>query len=106
MDEIAAIGILAGVAITLGVPAIIAGHLRKMAEIKLRTQQTHQQADQNQTVELRELKKQVAELRDTTTQYDMSFDAALQRMESRVASVEQRQREGEREDTTAQVQRG
>src|SRR5437016_826215 len=40
--------------------------------------------------EMRELKQQVNELRDTSTRYDISFDAALQRMESRIARVEQR----------------
>ena len=34
------------------------------------------------------LEKEVAELRDTTTKFDMAFDAALDRVESRVDSME------------------
>lgn len=40
--------------------------------------------------EVRKLQEQVTELRDTTTRYDLSFDAALQRIEGRVTAVEQR----------------
>jgi hypothetical protein len=40
--------------------------------------------------EMAELKQKVTELRDVTTQYDMSFDSALHRVESRLATVEQR----------------
>src|SRR5437879_841150 len=43
--------------------------------------------------ELRKLQEQLHELRDTTTRYDMSFDAALQRLESRVGHMEAQQRE-------------
>jgi hypothetical protein len=39
---------------------------------------------------MRDLKRQIEELRDTTTKYDMSFDTALQRIESRVSNVENR----------------
>jgi hypothetical protein len=45
--------------------------------------------------EIRQLQQQIHELRDTTTRYDMSFDAALQRLESRVAHMEAQQRETE-----------
>jgi hypothetical protein len=40
--------------------------------------------------EIAELKHKMTELRDVTTQYDMSFDTALHRVESRLANVEQR----------------
>ena len=36
-----------------------------------------------------ELKREMAELRDMTTRYDLSFDSALQRLESRVNNLEQ-----------------
>ena len=42
------------------------------------------------TAEIESLKHQLAELRDTTTRYDMSFDSALQRIESQVGNVEGR----------------
>ncbi len=62
------------------------GHQRKMAELKLKLQAG---AGNSTSEELRALKKQVEELRDTTTRYDMSFDTALQRIESRVTQIEQ-----------------
>lgn len=40
--------------------------------------------------EVESLRRELAELRDTATRYDLSFDAALQRMESRVGHLEQR----------------
>ncbi len=43
-------------------------------------------------VELAELRKQVEALRDTTTKYDLSFDTALQRLESRMSHMEERQK--------------
>src|SRR5262249_14805984 len=39
-----------------------------------------------------ELKREVAQLRDTTTRYDMAFDTALERLESRIAQVEKNSR--------------
>lgn len=43
--------------------------------------------------EIRQIQQQLHELRDTTTRYDMSFDAALQRLESRVSHLEVQQQE-------------
>ena len=40
--------------------------------------------------EIEAMRLQMASLRDTTTQYDLSFDTALQRMEQRMAHMEQR----------------
>ncbi len=60
---------------------------QKIAEMKL---QSMQRADQSLMAELQQLKDQMAELRDTTTKYDLSFDTALQRLESRMGGVEQR----------------
>ncbi len=62
-------------------------HQRKMAEIKYRQSGT---TDASVLAELRSLREQVMELRDTTTRYDMSFDSALQRIESRVGHLEGR----------------
>ncbi len=40
--------------------------------------------------ELKALREQIAELRESTTRYDVSFDTALQRIEGRMSAVEQR----------------
>ena len=62
-------------------------HQRQVMDMKLRMSYT---GDHQVIAELQALRQQMAELRDTTTRYDMSFDAALQRVESRVGGVEQR----------------
>jgi hypothetical protein len=56
--------------------------------------------------ELRQLQQQLHELRDTTTRYDMSFDAALQRLESRVGHLEAQQRETEAQPSTLEARTG
>lgn len=43
--------------------------------------------------EVRTLRDDLISLRDTATQYDMSFDSALQRIDRRVEQVEQTQRQ-------------
>lgn len=43
--------------------------------------------------EVRTLRDELSSLRDTATQYDMSFDSALQRIDRRVEQVEQTQRQ-------------
>jgi signal transduction histidine kinase len=43
--------------------------------------------------EVRHLREELKGLQDTTTQYDISFDSALQRMERRVETIEQKERQ-------------
>ncbi len=71
----------------VGAIAIISEHFQKMAQIR-----AHSQGSNNQQVldAIAEIRRELTNLRDTTTKYDMSFDTALQRLESRVAHVEQR----------------
>jgi hypothetical protein len=91
------------VALCIPIVAIMSSHQRKLAEMKMRMTQ---QADANTLAELRALKQQMTELRDTTTRYDLSFDAALQRLESRMANIEQRVTGLERERQSAQAGSG
>jgi hypothetical protein len=78
------IGILA----VFGIPisAIWRSHLHKMAELKAKQ---GSQLSPNVQAELSALRAEVAELRETTTRFDMSFDAALTRLEDRVDKTEQ-----------------
>ncbi len=46
--------------------------------------------------EVAALKQQLSSLHETTTQYDISFDAALQRMERRVERVESERKQIQR----------
>lgn len=83
MNDLA--GIIAIICL-FGMP-IFFHHQRKMLEMRMKSQG---QEGQNLASELREIKNQMAELRDTTTRYDMSFDSALQRLESRMGQMDQR----------------
>ncbi|MBB6049616.1 hypothetical protein [Armatimonas rosea] len=62
-------------------------HRLKMAEIKMRGIQSN---DASTQAAIEELRNEVRQLRDTTMRYDMSFDAALTRMEERVDRIETR----------------
>ena len=70
-----------------GIPlsAIWTSHHRKMMELKLRL---NNHGDSGLRAELEALRQEVRSLRDTSTQYDLSFDTALQRMEHRVEGIE------------------
>ena len=77
--------LLGGMVLSLPFYAIWTYHKRKLEEIKARQRSTIDKV----TVEaIAELRKEMAALRDTTTQYDMSFDTALKRLESRMDNVE------------------
>ena len=62
-------------------------HKKAMLELQIKAGNT---GDSQLVSQLQSLQNQIAELRDTTTRYDMSFDSALQRLESRMANVESR----------------
>jgi hypothetical protein len=75
------------IALCIPIVAIVGSYWHKVEEMRLKAGLT---GDANVTSQLREIQNQIAELRDTTTRYDMSFDSALQRIESRVGSLESR----------------
>lgn len=90
-------------ALSIPIVAIITHHLREMAEIKARQGGRLSQEVQG---ELREMKAHLAELRETTTKFDLSFDAALTRLEERVERVEGRQVAASRTGEPARVGAG
>src|SRR5947209_18031870 len=77
----------AAVLLIFGIPIIKiwTDHQRKMLEMKLHLRN---QGDSGLRAEFDALRQEVRSLRDTSTQYDLSFDAALQRMEQRVERME------------------
>jgi hypothetical protein len=85
MDPVLLIPLTAIVCI-FGIP-VWSHHQRKMLELRLKMGKN---VDANVLAEIKSLREQMAEMRDTTTRYDMSFDAALQRIESRVGHLEGR----------------
>lgn len=81
------IGILVPLGVfSIPIVAIITSHQQKMAEIKARIANG---LSEEVRAELNEIKTQIATLRDTTTRFDMTFDAALTRLEERMDHVEQ-----------------
>lgn len=85
-------GDLAGIIAILcvfGIPlsAIWTSHRRKVLELEL---QLRGQGDNGVRAEVEALRQEVRSLRDTSTQYDLSFDTALQRMERRVEGIERK----------------
>ncbi len=95
---------LVAVAGVFGIPiiAVLTAHHRKLVEMRLKSAQT---ADHGVLAELQALKHQITELRDTTTKYDMSFDSALQRLESRMGHLESRVSVVEQSPNASQVER-
>lgn len=80
-------GGLGGMTLLIPFYAIWTGHRRAIEEIRARARA---QADDATRQAIEELRREFAALRDTATQYDLSFDTALKRLESRVAALEQR----------------
>ncbi len=67
--------------------AIWTSHKRHLEEIKARQRV---QINEETKAAIEALREEFKALRDTTTQYDVSFDTALRRLESRVGHLEQR----------------
>jgi hypothetical protein len=82
------IGLIAVLGV-FGIPivAIWTGHRQKVLEMQL---QLRQKGDASVHASIEALREEVRQLKDTTMQYDLSFDSALQRMEQRVDGVERR----------------
>ena len=84
MGEFAA---LIATVLVLSIPlfALWSYHRRKVLELEM---QGRGQGEGSARAEMDALRQEMRMLRDTSTQYDLSFDTALQRMEQRVAGVE------------------
>lgn len=80
---------LAGTIAVFSIPISIiwTQHRRKMLELQLRLQG---QSDPNTLAAVEALRQEMRQLRDTTMQYDLSFDTALQRLEGRLDGLERR----------------
>ena len=63
---------------------VVLGHISKMAELKAKAGT----GGENVARHLAEMQNELKALRETTTRFDVSFDAALTRLEERVGSME------------------
>ena len=71
----------------VGIVALGLEHVQKMEKIK---RGPGGSGDSRVMEAVEELRREVAELRDTSTRYDVSFDSALQRLEGRIGGLERR----------------
>ncbi len=71
-------------------------HRTNIARLKIESQN---KSNDGVRIAIEEVRAEIRTLRDTTMQYDLSFDAALQRMERRVEGLERRALGGEVSDT-------
>jgi predicted nucleic acid-binding Zn-ribbon protein len=95
---------LSGTVFVFGIPIMIiwTTHKRKMLELQLRLQNN---GDNSVRAELNALREEMRALRDTTMQYDLSFDTAIQRMEQRMNAIE-RQKNTQESATPQEIQLG
>ena len=72
------------------ITAIVTSHQRKMAELKTRVGIVTDGGSVLNDVknDITALRREVASLRDTSTTFDVSFDAAISRLEQRVDRIE------------------
>ena len=97
--DLIVVTIIALAGLIAGIVAMALNYVKQMERIKRQPVATN--SDIAQAIEA--LRKEVADLRDTSTRYDVSFDTALQRMESRIAAVERRTGKIEQEQTVGAV---
>jgi TolA-binding protein len=90
MGEVLIVMICVGLPVSIPIIAIWTGHQRQMAEIKARAGNIQGSGVLD---ELRQqigaLREDLAQLRETSTRFDISVDAALERVEQRLDHVEQ-----------------
>ncbi len=75
------------VAIGAGIVKSILNSLERQTEMRLRAQQGTNEATAQQ---IAALKQEVAALRDTSTQFDVSLEQSVQRLEERMGRMETR----------------
>jgi hypothetical protein len=85
---------ITGCIFVFGIPLSIiwTHHRRKMMELQLRLKG---EGDVSVRGELSALREEVRALRDTSMQYDLSFDTALQKMEQRMIALERKSNQQE-----------
>lgn len=89
-------GIVSVMLLSIPLYAMWAYHKRKLEEIRGRQRVNVDEATR-QAIE--DIRREVRDLRDTATAYDVSFDTALKRLDDRMANMEQRVQQAERRQT-------
>lgn len=107
MEEFA--GLIAAMGIFGWIPiAVYFKHKIRLEELKMHRRAGDDNTSQSTAQALQELRREVQALRDTTTKFDMSFDASISRLEERVDRIEERNAatRGATDAPTATVNRG
>ena len=79
--------VISGLVLMIPIVAILTHHRRKLEEMRLRQKIT---INEETRAAIEALRKEFTALKDTTTEYDVSFDTALKRIESRMGNTEER----------------
>lgn len=87
-EETAVMIVMAVMSVPLA--GIITWHRQQIEKIRA-SKRSENSVDATVLAELSQLKEQVLALRDTTTKFDLSFDASLDNLENRMKRVEERQ---------------
>lgn len=104
MDWAAALTIILGLPVValVAVPMFMvwSHHRRKMEELRLKE---HRLIADDIHAEFKAIRKEIQELRDTTMQYDLSFDTALHQVEHRLKHLEKAQHHLQHAQHTAET---
>src|SRR5579859_629473 len=101
MHDVGVIAIIMVFSVPLA--GIYAGYRHEMMKLKLKMMN---QGDANLQAKVDALQQEVRALRETSMQYDLSFDTALQRMEARVEGLERRTSLGQDDTQVNQINAG
>ncbi len=88
MDIVALVVVLCifGPALFVPITAMVLKHRKEMLEMELERRRL---SNQEMAAQLDAIREEIAQLRDTSTQYDMSLQATLEALQERVRYLEQ-----------------
>lgn len=88
MDIVALVVVLCifGPALFVPITAMVLKHRKEMLEMELERRRL---SNQQMAAQLDAIREEIAQLRDTSTQYDMSLQATLEALQERVRYLEQ-----------------
>jgi TolA-binding protein len=84
--ELAMVICIFGPAIVIPVTAMVLKHRKEMARLEMERRTT---VNQEIVAQIEALRREIAELRHTTTEYDMSLQMNLENLQERVRTLEQ-----------------
>ena len=84
---LAAVVFIFGPALFIPITAMVLKHRKEMLQMELERRRL---SNQEVLAQIEALRHELAQLRDTSTQYDMSLQATLETLQERVRTLEQR----------------